>query len=118
MLTIGDVFGITAGLTGLFLTTWAMTVACNLLFPNQTERAQLSLDRNSKWTLAIGAILTIVLGFFALVFFQAPNPGGKILAWFLLLIILSLGSVGLAGAGRLAARRIQESEGTLASYPA
>ncbi|HEY0866189.1 MAG TPA: hypothetical protein VGE01_02355 [Fimbriimonas sp.] len=118
MLTIGDVFGIVALLAGLFLTSWAMTVASALLFPGPVERSQAALAGASRKTLGLGLGLTLVPGFVGFVLLASPSPAAKLLGWVVVLALLALASLGLAGTARIVSTRIQELDPSLAPYPA
>lgn len=113
MVTIGDVMGIVAFLTGLGGTAWAMTVTMGLLFPEQSARASASAKGAFK-----RGLLPLVGGVAGVLLLGAPLPLGKLLGWILILGVLALAALGLSGLSRIAARRIAALSPEMAEYPA
>ena len=113
MVTIGDVLGIVAFLTGLGGTGWAMTVAMGLLFPDQTLRA--SESTKGAFVRGLVPLLALVVG---LVMLSAPVPGLKLLGWVVVLGVMALGALGLAGLSHVAGRRLTALQPEMGEYPA
>ncbi len=112
MVTIGDVMGIVAFLTGLGGTAWAMTVTMGLLFPAQAARA----SGATKGAFVRG-LLPLLFGFLGLVLLKT-GPGAKLLGLVLVLAVLALAALGLAGLARVAGRRIAMLSPEMGEYPA
>jgi hypothetical protein len=113
MVTIGDVLGIVAFLTGLGGTGWAMTVAMGLLFPEQAARA----SEATKGAFVRGLVPLLGL-FLGVVMLSLPVPGMKLLGWVVLLGILALAALGLAGLSRVAGHRLMALQPEMGEYPA
>ena len=112
MVTIGDVLGIVAFLVGLGGTGWAMTVAMGLLFPEGAARASAATDGafvRGLAPLAAGVLGLVLLG---------GTPVMKALGWILLLLVLSLASLGLAGLSGVVGRRIAAAQPGMGEYAA
>lgn len=113
MVTIGDVLGIVAFLTGLGGTGWAMTVAMGLLFPEQTARA----SESTKGAFVRGLVPLLAL-FLGIVLLSIPNGGTKLVGWLVLLGVMALAALGLAGLSHVAGRRLRDLQPEMGEYPA
>lgn len=113
MVTIGDVMGIVAFLTGVGGTAWAMTVAMGLLFPEQAARAE-----GSTRGAFVRGLFPLGLLFLSVVVFNIPFAGSKLLGMVLMLAVLALAALGLAGLSRVVGRRIAALAPEMGEYPA
>ena len=118
MLILGDVLAVVASLFGICLSAWATLLAFSLLFPDRAERAAESIKVSPTRMGLLGAVLTFVLLFTAIVLLKNPLPLVKLIGWFALLSNLSLGALGCSGLAMVMAGRVKQHEPQLSAYAA
>lgn len=118
MVAIGDVFSIVSIFLGLALSAWSLIIAMALLFPARIKRSTESLMETPKKTFFRGVLMLVVLvvSFFMV---AGPNPVGKLIGLPLLLLTLTIATMGAGAISRTIGIRIQEMSGKpLSDYEA
>lgn len=118
MTTIGDSFSIVAILMGIGFTTWALILACSLLFNARANMAKERYEKHPWGGFGIGALMVLTVGLVSLVLAGLPNPLLKVMGTSGLMLLLALSSLGSAGLCQLVALRIRNLEPSLSPYAA
>ena len=106
-MVFGDVLSILAVVMGIPLTTWAMVVACRLVFPSASERAADRLRTAPILAFFVGLGIVVLFGFIGVVEISAPPAPIKLIGFATLSTIFAISTLGCAGISQIAADRIQ-----------
>lgn len=118
MLIFGDVFAVVALAAGGFATAWGLLLAIRFLMPKRAEAASHSIQSSPFGSIFGGLLVTLVVGFFALVASQAPMPLLKLIGFALYLCLIGFGLVGICGLVVLLGARIAEHDPKLSPFGA
>jgi hypothetical protein len=114
--TIGDSFAVVAVLLGVGITAWAMILAFALMFPARSDRSRTEFELGPVKSFWIGLISLVTLGTLAIGLANAPLPPVKLLGTGLILLLISLGMMGLSGLSLMISARIRAMEPSLSLY--
>ncbi len=114
----GDVLATLAIICGVPFTTWAMVIACRLVFPELSERAANRMQSKAFASFWTGLAVTAIGLFLAIIFFNLPNPVARFVGADIVSFLLALSIVGCAGIGAIAGHRIQAHDERISEYAA
>lgn len=98
MLIQGDVLAVIAFLVGTCFSSWCLTLAYGLLFPNKSQIAKLEVTNKPVKCIFRGLLVVLTLGLIGfLLVAQVPNPVMKLVGWIDMLAIFTIGALGMAG---------------------
>lgn len=118
MLIFGDVLATIAILCAIPLTTWALVIACRLIFPIVSLRAADKLGAHPGRLFGLGLVVTLVIGIFGVILTNLPNPIAKLIGIESLSLLLAMSVLGCAGLAQIASERIREKSSELSEYGA
>lgn len=118
MLIFGDVLATIAIFCAIPLTTWALVIACRLIFPTASLRAADRLSAYPGRSFGLGLVITLLIGIVGLVLVGVPNPVLKLIGFDALSLLLALSVVGCAGLAQIAGERIREKADGMSEYGA
>lgn len=118
MVTLGDVWAILATFIGVCVTSWALLLACSMLFQHRCERAAEKVIENPGKSILVGLLSLSTSSVLGVVLLSIPNPLSKLLGWMFILSILSISAIGAGGIAQVAARRIKEMDPECSDYQA
>ena len=117
-MTFGDVLAAVAGLVGICLTAWSTLLAFSILFPERASQASDSIQGSAARVGARGAALGILMIVASIVLFRLHQPFFTLVAWLIVLAVLSLAALGGSGMALLMAGRVRTHEPQLSAYAA
>jgi hypothetical protein len=117
-MTFGDVLAVVAGLIGVCISAWTTLVFFSLFFPARADQAAHSIQMSPSKMGLRGFGIVLVMAVFAIALFKLHNPMPTLLAWTILLALLSLAALGGSGLTLLAAARVHDREPQLSAYAA
>lgn len=117
-MTFGDVLAVVAGLIGICISAWTTLVLFSLFFPQRSTQAANSIRRSASGMALRGFGIALLVTIAAVVLFSIHRPLPTLLAWLVVLGLLSLAALGGSGLTMLAADRVQEHEPHLSPYAA
>ncbi|HSI73017.1 MAG TPA: hypothetical protein VK934_07550 [Fimbriimonas sp.] len=116
MLTLGDVWAITAVIVGVAVCAWAFLLCLALVFPRRTEFARAAIEFRPGKQLLIGFIVTAIASTLGVMLLSAPNGVIKLFGWIVLLGLTAISFTGTAGLVSLAGERVQRLDHSLSGY--
>jgi len=106
-MTIGDVLAIIAGSVAICVSAWTLFIGMALVFQERSKAASVFVQRAPWRCLGIGLFLVATVGLGSIVLIALPLPAAKLVGWFSLMILLSVGALGASGICLMIAGRIQ-----------
>jgi hypothetical protein len=116
MLTLGDVWAITAVIVGVAVCAWALLLCLALVFQQRTEYARRCIETRPGRHLLVGFIVTALSSGAGIALLSGPNGAVKLLGWIVLLGLSAISFTGTAGLISLAGDRIQQLDKSLSGY--
>ena len=117
-MTFGDVLAVVAGLVGICISAWTTLVFFSLFFPVRADQAANSIQLSASKMALRGFGIVAVFAVIAIALFKLHNPLPTLMAWTILLALLSLAALGGSGLTLLAAARVHDREPQLSAYAA
>lgn len=96
-LTFGDVLAFVAGILATGATLWAAILVSTLLFRERAMRAEIALAERPLKTLFLGAGIAGTAGIGGIILLNLPHGLLKLMGWVVLLVLLSLATLGSGG---------------------
>lgn len=118
MFLLGDVLAILALIIGTSVSAWALIIACAVIFRRRSEVTQSVIERNPWRCLGTGLVATMFLVIVGSALLAQPVPLLKLVGWLMLLVQLSISTVGLAGLALFVADRIQTHDSSVKPFMA
>ena len=118
MLSFGDVLAMVAGLLAICICAWTTLVLFSLFFPGRSARAADSIRSSASKMGLRGFLIATVVIVAVIALASLHRPAAVLLAWLIVLSLLSLAALGGSGLAMLAAERVQEQEPRLSAYAA
>jgi hypothetical protein len=117
-MTIGDVLATIAVLSGLGACSWAVMMGVAMLFPGRCGSAKNLIADSFRTSFFIGALLMATLGLASVVLLSLPLPGGKLLGWLMMVLLLATAAIGAGGIAMLGSERIKAMDPGMSDFAA
>ncbi|MBS1716981.1 MAG: hypothetical protein JSS72_04530 [Armatimonadetes bacterium] len=115
-MSIGDVLGPVMALLALSLSGWALTLLADSFFPYRIQRANEAVSVRTNSTLAMGAIVLLIVGTIALMLVSSKVPLLVLFGLLLTSVVLAIAVIGLSGTARLIATRLRSMDNAMSEY--
>jgi len=109
---MADISAIFGSLLIFGITFPGMLTAWWLLFPAVVERAQMRLDQNPWRCFWFGGILAAVGIILTMILLNLPSGLAKFLGWTMIVVVLTISSLGSAGIAAKMGARLAEKSGS------
>jgi hypothetical protein len=118
MVTLGDVWAITALIVGVAASVWALLLCLTLLFQTKTRISCDLIESGPLRYVLVGLLWTALFGTVGIALLSSPLPAVKLAGWIVTLALFGVSFLGSAGLVLLAAERLRTVDPGLSAYGA